>query len=260
MAFVITAEYSFWLAVTGVILLFIANKVAREKDKELTIKKKNEMNTTMSNTKDFKSTKQFTSTDVNTMISLDDNSKKLCFIKRGLQPEIFEYRDILQSEIIEDGESITRTSRGSQLGGALIGGILAGGVGAIIGGLSGSQQTSSEVKKIQLQIVVNDTKNPIRLITFLNEDILIKKSDGIYKNAHGEVTQWHKLISVLIKQADDEDKKREIEDNKVFQKELHNNHNLTSNADELLKLSELLKQGILTQEEFNIQKQKILSS
>ncbi|MEK5444442.1 hypothetical protein [Fredinandcohnia sp. FSL W7-1320] len=47
----------------------------------------------------------------------------------------------------------------------MLGGIVAGGVGAVIGGLSGSQTSTNEVKKIQLQVVVNDTKKSFNRIT-----------------------------------------------------------------------------------------------
>jgi hypothetical protein len=75
--------------------------------------------------------------------------------------KIFSYRDILESEVLEDGHSVTKTSRSSQLAGTLVGGLLLGGVGAIIGGLSGKKTTHKKVTRIELKVVVNDTSHPI---------------------------------------------------------------------------------------------------
>ncbi|WP_232540548.1 hypothetical protein [Lysinibacillus fusiformis] len=48
------------------------------------------------------------------------------------------FKDVLSIEIVEEDVSITRSSRRSQLGGALVVDLLAGGVGAIIGGNTGA--------------------------------------------------------------------------------------------------------------------------
>lgn len=78
--------------------------------------------------------------DGNSGIAVDEGRKKVCLIKQSMgniDLDVLTYRDILSSEIFENGVTITKTARGNQLGGALIGGLALGGVGAIIGGLSG---------------------------------------------------------------------------------------------------------------------------
>lgn len=79
------------------------------------------------------------------------------------------FKDVLSIEIVEDGVSITRSPRRSQLGGALVGGLLAGGVGAIIGGNTGTKTTTEAVKTIDILITVNDIQNPIYMINFYSE-------------------------------------------------------------------------------------------
>ncbi|MFJ7698661.1 hypothetical protein [Lysinibacillus fusiformis] len=79
------------------------------------------------------------------------------------------FKDVLSIEIVEDGVSITRSSRRSQLGGALRGGVLAGGVGAIIGGTTGTKTTTETVKTIDILITVNEIQNPIYMINFYSE-------------------------------------------------------------------------------------------
>ena len=93
---------------------------------------------------DFQITEQFEGNlHVSQMICVDEIKKKVAFID-GEKYRIYNYRDILSSEVLIDGNEVVKTSRTSQIGGALVGGILAGGVGAIIGGLSAEQ--TKEVK------------------------------------------------------------------------------------------------------------------
>lgn len=163
--------------------------------------------------KNFHSKKQFFSTDSKLFVSIDDETNRICFIEdqsnnefqklEYLQQFIFDNKDLLKSEIIEDETSITSTSRGSQIGGIIAGSVLAGGIGAIIGGLSASSTTNVNVKKIELRILVNNIENPIHTIKFLNESSPISKNNDRYKVAIEEANVWHGLISILIKRADD---------------------------------------------------------
>lgn len=212
--------------------------------------------------KDFTVSQKYQSYDLKSSILLDEERKKVCFIFADTnKTETYDYKDILESEIMEDGKTVTNTSRSSQIGGAIVGGVLAGGAGAVIGGLSGKKSSEKEINKIDLKVIVNNTKSPIKLINFLTADDIdfngkpfpIKKDSPKYKSAMSSINHWHSLLGLLIKQTDSEDTGN-TKNNK-----LNENINL-SVADELNKLLQLKKEGILTEEEFNQQKQKILSS
>ncbi|ADU32137.1 SHOCT domain-containing protein [Evansella cellulosilytica] len=187
-------------------------------------------------------------------IAVDEKAKKVALVENG-NYRIFGYRDILKSQIVEDGQEITTTSRTSQIGRALVGGVLAGGVGAIIGGGGGKQKHTSEVKQVSLKIVVNDTKIPTFTLDFLKLDVLenhVTKDSEKYTNAIKVATNIHDLISVLIRQADEEDKATESQ-------KLSEGEKTISLADELEKLSKLVEKGIITSEEFEKQKNKLLN-
>lgn len=205
---------------------------------------------------DFSPTQKIMGNNGDTGLAIDEERKKVVLIKNGpsgvdLKP--ITYRDVLSSEIFVDGETITKTVRGSQLGGALIGGLALGGVGAIIGGLSGKTRSSEKVKRVDLRITVNDTKSPLHDINFI--DIEGKKDGIIYKSAMEQTRHWHGLIAVLIKMADSEDARKEGVESSSQEK----GGSTTSLADELSKLSDLRDKGVLSDEEFSIQKQKLLS-
>lgn len=253
------------LGIMGIIgifvLAFVLTNSEENKKNEIKTKKTQQMTILEHELKDYNFSQRFTSYDDNVTIMVDENAKKLCIAEvseTNGKSEVYDYKDILESEIIEDGQTVTKTSRSGQIGGALVGGVLAGGVGAIIGGLSAKQTSDNEVNRVDLKIIVNNTKSPLKLVNFTTADvpdfngknIPMKKDDLKYKEAMKKANHWHSLISVLIRQADNEEKK-ETSSNSVS--------NL-STADEIRKLLDLKNDGILTEEEFNLQKQRILSS
>jgi hypothetical protein len=156
-------------------------------------------------------------------------------------------------EIFEDGTSVTKTVRSSQIGGAVVGGLILGGVGAIIGGLSGKAETTRKVNRIDLRIIVNDTTHPLHDVVFLNVET---KNDTLrYQQAMQQARHWNGVIEVLINRANAEDKQTTIDD--VKQKQFIPP---ISAADEIKKLSDLYTTGTLTLDEFKQLKQKLLNS
>jgi len=164
--------------------------------------------------------------DVNySVIGLDEENFKICFLNSNakVNPDLYEflhdnitdniqyststfdYKDILETEVIIDGETVTKTSRSSQVGGAILGGILAGGVGAIIGGLSGKSSSKEKVKTIQFKIIVNDIKEPLQIITFFNESKSIDRNNEKFIKANKEIMHWHSLFKIIIDIADKEE-------------------------------------------------------
>ena len=72
-------------------------------------------------------------------IELDETNKLLRF-PQFLSTIIFSYDEIIEYELLQDGEQITKGS----LGGAVVGGALLGGVGAIVGGNIGQKKTRKD--------------------------------------------------------------------------------------------------------------------
>lgn len=219
--------------------------------------KQSNLNTIFYGIEGFHVSKKIIGNDGNSGIAIDEQNNSVCLVT-GQKNKIIQYKDILESEILKDGESLTKTSRSSQLGGMLLGGLVLGGVGAIIGGLSGKKTNINTIKRIDLKIIINDINEPIFFLNLLNVSNVLsdnegyKKNDDKYLTAIQEARKWNGVISVLIKKADEEDKKKEQTLNNVT------NNNL-SIADEIRKLKLLLDDGLLTNEEFEIQKIKLLN-
>lgn len=218
--------------------------------------KKKAMEEKLESLPDFSPTQKIMGNNGDTGLAIDEERKKVVLIKNGptgvdLKP--ITYRDLLTSEIFVDGETVTKTARGSQLGGALIGGLALGGVGAIIGGLSGNTRSSEKVKRVDIRLTVNDTKSPLHDINFM--DVEGNKDGIIYESAMDQARHWHGLISVLIKMVDSEDVRKEGVESLLQA----NGGSTSSLADELSKLGDLRDKGVLSDEEFSLQKKRLLS-
>ena len=110
--------------------------------------------------------------------------------------DVISYRDILSSEVFEDGETITKTARSSQLGGTLVGSLVLGGVGTIIGGLSGKKTSSNKVNRIDLRVTVNRTETPLHDINFMNVEV--KKNGIIYTSAMSQEKREITELSTMV--------------------------------------------------------------
>ena len=217
-----------------------------QKEKGIHLAQENQLNTLQ----DFSVNQKLMGADKKQGIAIDESRGKICFIDYHQEEpkfRIFLHKDILSSEIYQDGISITQTSRTSQIGGALIGSILFGSTGAIIGGLSGQTKTTNKVNRIDLRITVNDIKAPSYDLAILNKEI--DKQSAEYVEIINKLRHWHGMLDILIKRADNEDKTKEKD---------HSDGKNFSIADELKKLAELRDSGILSEEEFHYQKQQVL--
>ena len=141
------------------------------------------------------------------------------------------------------------------IGGAVVGGALAGGAGAVVGGLSGNTNMKKKVKMVQVKLRLRDISNPTLFINCFDYITMASgeevKPDGmlgfIYKQGLEHAQQIADLVSVII---DDVDRSK---------KQGNNSNSSSSVADELAKLADLKAKGILTEEEFNSQKSKLLN-
>ena len=175
------------------------------------------------------------------LIAIDDNSRQIAI--KELEGAIikYPYSDIMGCEIIEDGETTYRKS--STVGRAIVGGIIAGGAGAIIGGLSGQDKENKEINKPSFKIRFFDAWEETA-----NTKKSIKFSDSVYgpifQKSLDNLKDWKDTIEIIIDRIDSE---RKDSPNKP-----------SSVTDELTKLNDLKEKGILTEEEFEQQKKKIL--
>lgn len=171
--------------------LIISDSIKKEQDDIQTTIKSN-----IENIKDFSPSN--IQQAANCIIALDEDRSKIA-IADTTGTYVYSFDKIIESEILQDEVSISKVSRTGQIGGALLGGVLAGGVGAVIGGLSSSKQSETQVKNITLKIIVDDLRRPYMNVQFLSSDIPLKSTSIIYTKALEDATQWQSIMSVIMK-------------------------------------------------------------
>ncbi|MDL0397548.1 SHOCT domain-containing protein, partial [Clostridioides difficile] len=148
------------------------------------------------------------------------------------------FDDILEFELLEDGETIVKGG----LGRAITGGVLFGGTGAVVGGITGKKTSRKVVEIFKIKITVKDINNPIEYINLINSKV--KTNSSIYQKAFSDAQEILSILSIITKYNVMEDKKKSIS---------------SSTADEILKYKNLLDMEAITQEEFDAKKKELLN-
>ena len=234
------AGFAFILLILTIILLINAVVVGDNERKNVNETYKTKANAVLRNLSDFKADDVLLSNISGMSIAFDHQRKKVCFIDAICKPWVYEYMKIIQSEIVVDGQTITKQS--GTIGRSIVGGVLAGSAGAIIGGTTGSTISNEKINSILVKITINDTINPVFKIIFLN--VPTEKRSPAYDISFSTAERLHGIIAGIIKQVD-------LDMSKT------SNNNLTI-SDELVKLKKLLDDGVLTDEEFINHKKKLL--
>jgi len=163
------------------------------------------------------------------------------------------FSGIVKAEVLKDGAQVASTNRGSQALGAAVGAIAFGGVGAIIGGLSGSSTSLSRTKRLSIQITIDDASKPIHEVTFYETDRKKggKRGEIFFDQGAQQVVEFAAHIEAAMRKANKE---------KLEATQPMNTLKLDKSlADQIGELWQLKEAGALTQEEFEIQKAKLMN-
>lgn len=140
--------------------------------------------------------------EVHIIYSIEQNHNKI----HSYHHRTVKFSEIISSEVIIDNNTITSTSRGSQVAGGVIGGLALGGVGAIVGGLSGKTKGVENVKRVDIKLTLNNLTDPICKINFLDGDDKnhstmkhgFKKDSEEHKNAIREAERWQGIFDIIL--------------------------------------------------------------
>lgn len=149
--------------------------------------------------KHFTPTHVWYASDWGRAMALDTTRRQLALVQRvqgQLNTRIIDASCIVSAEILEDGASLVKTARMSQLGGAAVGGLIFGPLGAVVGGLSGGKRQIDKARSIDLDIIVEDLAAPRFTARFLGTEV--DKSGFIYRTCIGEAREWAARIDALI--------------------------------------------------------------
>lgn len=179
---------------------------------------------------------------IGAFIEFDDNQQKW-LVPSGIfrtkkKSTVYNYSDIVDFELLEDGQSISSGG----LGRALVGGVLFGGAGAIVGGVTGKKSTKGICNSMKIKITINDMNNPVVYVDLISS--ATKKDSMIYRTFHNSAQECLSVLQLICDR----------------QSGVTNTTNIIagSNADEIKKYKNLLDEGILTQDEFDAKKKELL--
>ena len=88
-----------------------------------------------------------------------------------------------------------------------VGAALGGGLGLLIGGLTGSKSTSTQVKSVSIKLLINDLKFPVHEIKMIE---LLSTGKTPIDIALKEAEEWNNIFKIVLFQAKEERNTKEI--------------------------------------------------
>ncbi|MFN1873299.1 SHOCT domain-containing protein [Clostridioides difficile] len=174
-------------------------------------------------------------------MEFDDNNKKFIvlngFNREKVNLNVYNYSDVIEYELLENGETVTKGG----IGRALAGGALFGGVGAVVGGVTAKRTTKAFIDSLKIKITLNNLSNPNVYVNLIQ--LRTKSNSSIYKMAYSSAQEILSVLAIIVK------------DNEAV-----NIQNNSNDAIQQVKgLKELLDLGAITDEEFNTKKKELLN-
>ena len=192
----------------------------------------------------FTISKQVTDTENNYSLLVDDSNHNWAIINARLGTStLYDYSDLIEYEILEDGNSVVK----GRVGSAIVGGLLFGGIGAIAGATR-SKKVKNTCKSMSVNIVVDNLERPRILIPLVTTET--KTDSFIYKIAAEKAQEFASVLSII--------KSRAEQDNSEIEDEIPSSTLHQSSSDEIERYYALMEKGIITKDEFEKKKKQLL--
>ena len=164
--------------------------------------------------------------------------------------DVFEYANLLSFELLENGNTVTKGG----LGRAVVGGMLFGGVGAVVGGVTGSK-TQNVCSSMKLRVTLRNAHMDNTYITFIgyNTPVNSPEYSGAQKNAQACISALEIILDRVRAEVDGARQAAQYRQSE----RIGVSENLSA-ADEIAKFKRLLDDGVITQEEFEAKKKQLL--
>jgi len=131
-------------------------------------------------------------------VAIDGDRQKFAFVDASPNPKIFNFNQLAGVEVERNGQSITKTNRGSQVAGAAIGAVLLGPAGLLLGGLSGSKTAVETIKKLSLKVYVSDFVQPVYEIIFYEQIGSKGAKESDLSMQMGELNAWYGRFHAIL--------------------------------------------------------------
>lgn len=105
---------------------------------------------------------------------------------------IIDLNKVVDIELREDNDIVTKVSTASVVARGVVGGMLAGGIGTIVGGATAKSNSSSSLKEISIRFKLGDMNNPYQ------EILVAFNKNGISKGKQQEVYKLFSQLELLV--------------------------------------------------------------
>lgn len=183
-----------------------------------------------------------TAKKVGNFLEVDQENRKWMIYPDGNREPAFlyNYEDLVDFELLENGTSVAKGG----LGRAVVGGLLLGGVGAIVGGVTGSKKSQNICNSMIIKVTVQDLSNPAINVQLIAGGI--KTNSILYQQATNMAQEALSVFQVICRDVEQRKQSQPVE---VSQ---------PSAANEILKYKQLLDMGAITLEEYEAKKKQLL--
>lgn len=175
-------------------------------------------------------------------ILIDDSNKKFIYQKGKTLSKVYNYSDIISYEVYENGKSVIQGRAGS----ALIGGAFFG-LGGLIVGSSMRRNVDEKCNQLKLFIRLDDLDCPQIVITYI-DNVEWNKTGWTYRNMKENLQSVCSILEFMLNN-------KTMEQSIIVEKEPKNEK---TSKEQLQELKEMLDEGLITQEDFDIKKKQIL--
>lgn len=191
-------------------------------------------------------------------LCVDKSSQEIILLKIN---RIFNYApsfthirfsDIIKCEIDEDGAII----ESGGVGRAIVGGVVAGGVGAVVGAVT--RKSKSVCSSLNVHIFTSNVDNPQITIPLISNET--NRSDNKYKENHAKAENIYAVVLAAMKNVSpDTSVQEKPAPPRISPQRISNSKKSATIKERLEQLNTLRADGIITDEEYHKQREKILS-
>jgi hypothetical protein len=172
---------AFGIFVAGFVIYTLFQGKQMDRDKEVRLKN-------ISNN-GFSTDVNFTVDGHSATICIDEDKERIIWVHNNGSNKVIPFKEIIEFEVLKNGNSITKISKSGLITGAIIG----GGVGAIIGANS-NKNTIEKITRLDLLLNLESIKDPIFKVNFYNNP------EGKFSQGYLEVMEkWEGMMKIILK-------------------------------------------------------------
>jgi hypothetical protein len=187
----------FWLIFLGIlaVIFIFAALASGKKDQE----RKEEFKKSYASARDFDPQYFHVDSAGGSNIAIDTNAKKFALGRHGMGSKVYKYADLISVDVRRNGRSLQKTNRGSQMAGAAVGAVLLGPVGALLGGLTGSQRQEDKITELSVRLTINNESNHYHEIIFFRNSVGIDTNTDLTNKLSRQLDDWHSRLQLIMK-------------------------------------------------------------